>query len=253
MSYNFVIPVIDTDSLTISKPDGSEFSQEEINKLTKEINDLTDELIRWEFEFYIPKIIVVKSKNYVLDYGGGKVKTKGSSIRDQKKEPAMREMMDKMIQAMLDDKQDTLVDIYHSYIKEAINVKDIKRWCFKKTVTAAVLDCAKPSPENRKNEMVVWEAIKNESAQMGDKVYVYPVILGYNTESGRIGKKGKPLKDKITEITGLKLEKYWTNDHDCDKLIERCYATVSIFETVLDMSKFIDYSKAKNKKLLETL
>lgn len=252
-NHNFVVPVIDTDSLTVCKQDGSEFSQKEIDLLTEEINELTDELINWEFEFYIPKIIVVKSKNYVLDYGNGKVKTKGSSIRDQKKEPAMREMMDKLIQGMLDDKSSQdLIEIYHSYIKEALNMQDISRWSSKKTITEAVLDCAKG--QGRKNEMDVFDAIKNETVQGGDKIYVYPVILGISTTPGGTSNKtGKPLKDKVVEITGLKLSKNWTNDHNVEKLLERCFATVKIFSSVLDMNKFLDYSKAKNRKLLPLL
>ena len=59
MSHNFIIPVVDTDSITICKPDGGEFSQEEIDKLTQEINSLTDELISWEYEFYVPKMVVL--------------------------------------------------------------------------------------------------------------------------------------------------------------------------------------------------
>lgn len=252
--HNFVISVLDTDSITVNKQDYSEFTQEEIDKLTEEINSISDELIRWEFEFYIPKLIVVKSKNYILDYGNGKVKTKGSSIRDQKKEPAMLELMNKIIQGMLDDKsEDELVQIYTSYVKEALNVKDISRWCSKKTITESVLKCA-DNKESRKNEMDVYLAIQNETVQGGDKIYLYPVILRTETISGRISPKtGKQLKDKTVEITGFKLDKYWSNDHNAEKLVERCYATIKIFSSVLDISKFIDYTRKCNKDKLDEL
>lgn len=250
--YNFVIPVIDTDSLTISKPDGSAFTQQEINKLTEEINELTEELINWEFEFYIPQIIVIKSKNYILDYGQDKLKIKGSSLKDAKKEVAMRSMMEDIIKAMLQDKHSELVNIYHSYIKEALNVKDISRWCSKKTVTEAVLDC-KTNKDARKNERDIWDAVKNDNPQAGDKILTYPIQLAPKITTGRVGKNGKPLKDKVEEVHGLKLDKYWQNDHDVMKLVQRCHDTISIFEKVLDMSQFIDYTKAKNQKLLEQL
>lgn len=252
MSHNFLIPVIDTDSLTISKSDGSEFSQKEIDNLTEEINSLTDELIIWEYEFYIPQLIVIKSKNYILDYGD-EVKIKGSSMRDQKKEPALREMLNNIILSMLNRIEAKPVDIYKKYIQEALDIKDITRWSTKKTVSEKVLNCAK-SKDVRKNEMDVWEAIKEENAQAGDKIHLYPVILGENIIPGGISAKtGKPLKDKVEIITGLKLSKYWTNDHNVDHLVKRVFATVKIFKNVLDMDQFIDYSKKSNKHLLEEL
>lgn len=261
MSYNFTIPVIDTDSLTICKLDGTEFSQDEINKLTEEINKLTDELIIWEFEFYIPKLIVVKSKNYILDYGNGKIKTKGSSIRDQKKEPACRELMDEIIKAMLEDRHSELVNIYHKYIKEALNVKDINRWSTKKTITQSITNCKGytqadiKSKKLRKNETDVWDAVKNEdSVSQGDKVYLYSKLLKTITIPGGVSEKtGKPLKDKEENIYGLEQSKNWKNDHDVESLIDRCFATLKIFKEVLDIEKFVDYTKKKNKEKLQEL
>ena len=253
--YNFLIPVIDTDSLTISKPDGSPFSQEEIDRLTKEINSLTPELINWEFEFYIPRIITIKSKNYVLDYGN-EVKTKGSSLRDQKKEPAMKELMNNLIGEMLGENNiDTLVLIYKKYVQEAMNVTDIMRWSTKKTISDKVLAGRNPKADVRKQELDVWKAIQHEDdTQEGNKVHLYPVILGEEITPGGVSEKtGKPLKDKVKVITGLKLAKYWDNDHNVEHLISRVYATIKIFKNVLDMDQFIDYSKKKNTPLLEDL
>lgn len=144
-------------------------------------------------------------------------------------------------------------DIYISYVKEALNVKDIKRWCSKKTLTESVLDASKETV--RKNESDVYDAVKNEPGfAMGDKIYVYPVILGTVITPGGVSEKtGKPLKDKVKEVTGLKLDKYWTGDHDVEKLVDRVYATLKIFKLVLDMDKFIDYNKKSNKALLEEL
>lgn len=254
---NFNISILDTDSITINKPNGDGFSQEEIDALTSDLNSLYPELIRWEFEFYIPKIIVVKSKNYIL-YDGKKIKTKGSSIRDQKKEPALREMMDKFIDAMLFDRTDTLVDIYNSYIHEALNVKDIKRWSMKKTITESILKCKGWTEEDilskrlRKNETDVWDAIKHlDDLQAGGKVYCYPTVLSSSVETKEY--KNGNIKETVTQITGLKTIDLWTGDENKEKLIERVYDTVSIFASVIDLSQFIDYTKKKNKPLLEGL
>lgn len=261
MNHNFVISVLDTDSLTISKPDGSEFTESEIKQLTKEINDQSEELIRWDFEFYIPKLIVVKSKNYILDYGDGKIKTKGSSIRDQKKEKALADMMNELIKAMLDNQMDQLTNIYNKYVVEAYNVKDIRRWCAKKTITRPILDCKGWTPQQvetkelRMNEISIWEAVKNEDIFEGDKVYLYPT---YHVKEVKV----KVLKNGRTKETpvygnGLSLDKHYdpvNSNLDVDKLVSRCYNTVKIFSSILDIDKlFINYSLNKNKELLQDL
>ena len=153
-------------------------TQEGIDRLTKEINSLTPELINWEFEFYIPRIITIKSKNYVLDYGN-EVKTKGSSLRDQKKEPAMKELMNNLIGEMLGENNiDTLVLIYKKYVQEAMNVTDIMRWSTKKTFSDKVLAGRNPKADVRKQERDVWKAIQHEDdTQEGNKVHLYPVTL----------------------------------------------------------------------------
>ena len=256
-NHNFNISGFDTDSLTINKYNGEEFTKEEINSLTIELNSLFPELIRWEFEFYIPKIIVVKSKNYIL-FDGKKIKTKGSSIRDQKKEPALREMIDEIINAFVYDKQETLVDIYHKYIREALNITDITRWSSKKTITEAIIKCKGWTQEDiqekrlRKQEVDVWEAIKHhDDLQEGNKVWVYPAILDRKILT-TIQKNGK-IKEKEELIYGLKSIENWNNDEDKEHLILRVYDTVCIFENILDMTQFVDYTIKKNKHLLETL
>lgn len=258
---NNVLVNCDTDSTMIAKPNGLPWTKEEREKFLEALNSNFPDLIRWEDDGYYSSVVVVKSKNYaLLPEGETKIKTKGSSIRDQKKEPALREMMDKLIESMIYGKQNEIT-IYEQYVKEALNVKDIRRWCTKKTLTESIFNCKDHTQEDidnktiRKNEADVWDAVKNEEGlQEGDKAYLYPVILGHQTIPGGISEKtGKPLKDKVKEINGLKMDKYWQNDHDVEKLLERCYATVKIFKTVLDMNLFIDYSSKKNKHLLDQL
>lgn len=253
--YNFLIPVVDTDSITVCKQDGGQFTEEEIYNLTKELNSLFPESIRWEFEFYIPKMIILKAKNYIM-FDGEKIKLKGSSIKDQKKEPALKEMLNKIIDGLIYDKNNTL-EIYHQYIKECMDVKDISRWCAKKSVSKSILACRGYKEEDilnkkiRRNETVVWDAIEDFRVQEGDKVYLYPAILSSQTEVKEL-KNGK-IKHKIIKKTGLKRNDQWSGNHDVDKLIERIYATLEIFTNVLDMTQFIDYTLIKNKPLLKEI
>jgi len=252
INHNFIIGPSDTDSISFCKADMSPFTIEEQKFLLDEINEISPEFMDWEDDGMYKSCIALRAKNYVL-YDGEKKSTKGSAFKTSTKEIALKEFMQELVDEMLNDNNiQTLINIYHKYIKEALNVKDIHRWSSKKTITEAILDCKSSPDESRKNEIDVWNAIKEESdIQEGTKFYVYPVVIGNHVESGRLGKTGKPLKDKVTEISGLRLEKYWKNDHNVDKLIERVYATLKIFKLVLDLSKFIDYSASKNKHLLQ--
>ena len=273
MSNNNIICNVDTDSIMISKPDGSVWTKEEQFAFLDALNAEYPDLIRFAHDGYYDSVLIVKSKNYALklnpefakkkDFnpdGTVKIKTKGSSIRDQKKEPALREMMEVLINEMLgDNNKQTIVSIYHHYIQEALNVLDIQRWCTKKTITESITDCKGytqadiDSKKFRKNETDVWDAVKNEDGlQQGDKVYLYPTILENKIIPGGVSKKtGKPLKDKVVEVTGFKMDKYWNNDHDVQKLVERVHSTVKIFKTVLDMTQFTDYSASKYYKMIQ--
>lgn len=260
--YNFNLINADTDSIMVAKQNGEAFSEKEQQDLIEELNEMFPEYINWDEDGYFKKVIVVKAKNYILlEHGETQFKLKGSSIKDAKKEKSMREMMEKIIQALLDDKQDTIEGIYKSYVKEAMNVQDITRWCSKKSITESVMACDGYTEADiinkkiRRNETVVWDAVKHiEGLQQGDKVYLYPVILENKIIPGGVSEKtGKPLKDKVVEITGLKLSQNWKQDEDKLKLVERCFKTIEIFESVLDMDKFLDYNLKKNKSQLEEL
>jgi hypothetical protein len=281
----------DTDSIMIAKENGGQWTEEEQERFLEELNRQFPEKISWEHDGYYTEVVVVGSKNYALrlhkdwcdpkdldENGNPKIKLKGSSIKDQKKEPAMREMMTQIIECLVYDRKDDILGIYKKYVKEAMNVTDISRWSSKKNVTRAVLDCegwqskvikaqnkkgewvdktvyySKHADNVRMNEIVVWEALKHiEGIQEGEKYYLYPAILETKTTPGRTLKSGKQAKDKVEEITGLKMKELWTQDQDKLKLVQRVFATIEIFELVLDMEQFIDYSLVRNKAALQEL
>lgn len=249
IQHDFIIGPSDTDSISFCKADMSKFSNEEIELLTKEINDLSPEMIEWENDGYYDSCLALKAKNYVLKTGD-KYTKKGSALKSSKLEPALKNLLDDLIRDSLENNGRNLKEIYHSYLKEAMSVTDILRWCQKKTVTKPVLDCAK-NPEARKNERDIWDAIAKKEVQEGDKIYLFPCIISSVKEETLL-KNGK-VRVKETKVTGLRCAEDYNNDVNIEKLIERVYATVSILDNILDENPFIDYSLIKNKSLLEYL
>lgn len=249
MSYDFSLVNVDTDSITICNKDGSKLTISQIEQIHKDLNDHFPELINWELEPLIDTLVVLKAKNYIMEIDG-KVKLKGSSLVDQKKEPILRSLLDDMIKDIIYNNSLSLKDIYVNYIKQALKPNDIKRWCQKKTVTKSVLSCENNTLA-RKNESDVWNAIKDKQVQEGDKIYVYPTILRIEKietvlKSGKINVKEVP-------ITGLKCFEDYNNDINTERLIDRVYATVQILSNIVGDDFFIDYNLRKNKDLLNSL
>lgn len=246
-TYDFVLVNADTDSITINKKDGSSFSEQEKLNLISELNSLYPEEINWEDDGYYKKVVVLKAKNYIMVDHKDKVKLKGSSLKSSKTEPAMKEMLNEMIDAIVNDKEDDLKNIYTKYILEATKPSDLMRWASKKNVTKAVMNCAK-NPLSRKQEMDIWNAIKNKNPSEGDKFYVIPCIIEKKIETVLI--RGKE-KQKVTEIIGLKcIDDCTENDLAIDRLLSRCIDTVKILSNVVDSNTFIDYTLVRNKPLL---
>lgn len=244
---NFNIANCDTDS--ISFPVGRSLTDEERKEILKDLNSNYPDAIKFEDDGFYKTFCILAAKNYIIQTMDGKIKLKGSSLKDQKKEPALREMVDKMISLIVERKELGLIDIYKDYIRECYSVKDIKRWAAKKTVTKPVLNC-RDNPEARLNERKVYDAVKDMSGlQEGDKVYLYPCILKEEiiTKTQANGK----VKQKVIRENGLKLVENWTNDHDPDKLLGRVVTCVDIFSGVVDGTQFIDYTLVKNKNLLQ--
>jgi hypothetical protein len=246
---NFLLCNVDTDAISVCKNDMSPFSEEEITKLTNSLNSLFPEYIKWEDDGYYSFFGVLKAKNYIMEIDG-KIKLKGSSIRDQKKESILKKMLDDMIEDLVRNDGVNIPTIYISVVKEALSPKDIKQWSQKKTLTKAVLDCAR-NPEARKNERVVYDAIKGKPIQEGDKVYVYPCIFSSSKEE-TVLKNGKIRVKEYKEV-GLKCAEDYSNDADTLKLVDRVYATIQILSNVIDMTQIVDYTLSKNKHLLNEL
>lgn len=119
---------------------------------------------------------------------------------------------------------DKIKALYEEYVIEIYNLEDITRWSTKKTVTSTVLNA------KRTNEQRVLDAIDGSDYQEGDKIRTY-----------------------FTPDGNLKLQEHWANDHCTATLVEKLFKTVKIFETVLDIKQFPNYSLKRSKALLESL
>lgn len=253
MSKGLIYCMGDTDGLKFCKPDMSFISQEELVVLTDEINSMLEELIILEPDGYFEEIAIIKTKNYVTSENG-KIKLKGSSLTDSKKEPALREMVKKIAHSIIGGINYTeLVDIYQNYIRESCAVQDITRWAVKKTVTKPVLDSA-TNPESRTNEKKVWAAIEHLNPQEGDKVYVYDAIDGekQDVRKGELVylKNGDP---KMVPNKILKTVCQYDNDTISEKLVKRVFDTIKIFQTVVDIDQFPNYALKRNVGELDEL
>lgn len=222
---NFILVNADTDSISICKQDMSPFSDDEQQNLLKDLNKQFPEHIKFEPDGVFPVLIVLAAKNYIL-YDGNKIKTKGSSLRDTKKEPALREFLDECIRILVhDEPQEKLVETYNKYIKEAINVTDIKRWASKRTITAKV------ETSERANETKLKAAIAGTEYREADKVYVF-----------------------FTENEQLCLAENYNGDYNKNRLVEKLFKTTQVFKNIMDTKAlFLNYKLKKNKKLLEEL
>lgn len=222
---NYKIALCDTDSIFFSKQDGSKFTIEERKQILDAINSTLPEYIKFGDNGYNSSVLVVKAKNYVFVTEEGKIKYKGSGILATNKEKKFKVLIKDIIGLLLEDKPNEILGLYHKYVKQVLEIKDISEYCSKKTITKSVLN------PKRKNESKVLDAvIKEEHIQEGDKVYCY-----FDTQNN------------------LKLQQNWTNDHSVDKLLNKLYKTVLIFNTLIDTKEFINYSLKTKKSLLEKL
>lgn len=98
--HNFLLTVVDTDSIAFVKPDMSPFSEEEQQKLIDEINSFFPEHIKYSHDGYFEKCVVLKAKNYIT-YDGKKMNLKGSALKAAQKETILRKMLKEMIDVLI--------------------------------------------------------------------------------------------------------------------------------------------------------
>lgn len=236
----------DTDSIMFCRKDGSAILPEERIALLNELNALMPEFIKWADDKYYNSVAIIKAKNYVMNREDGKKITKGSAVTDQKREPALREMLENILNCLLNKGSvEDCLTIYHQYVKEIYKITDINRWATKKTVTDAVLK------GERTNETKVRNALIGTVTQQGDKVYLYSA-LGNLVQIGT-NRKGEPKFDYEYILKRVDQFDPSQPDHDIEHLLKRVYDTVCILENILDIDKFLNYNLKRNKAALTQL
>jgi hypothetical protein len=246
-------------------------SKEEQDKLINELNSTFPEKIKFAHDGYFDVLIILKAKNYIMYKAVGKngkpeLKLKGSSLKDLKKEPILKELINEIIDSLIHDKNKE-TEIYKKYVKLAYTASDPTKWAKRITITKSVLDCKGytqadiDNKDLRKNETNVWDAVQHLHMQEGDRVELYPAIISRTEEQVPKYKKNKKTgeseissyKTVVTEVKGLKLINEYNDDIDRIKLVERVYDTMDIFDAVFNKDEVIDYTLKKNLHLLDEL
>jgi len=261
-SLGYTLVNVDTDSFSYT--DNTLPTKEAFDKELKELNDLYPKLISWEKDGkdgLFDKIIVIKAKNYVM-VRDGKVKTKGSSLTDQKKEPRLLQLLDDMITVLLNDntheeKEAELVKVYNDVCREVAFKFNVFDWVTKKTVTKSILN---PKRANEQKPLdAINEAIKRKvinGIQEGDKVWLYVAIDG---ERPKMAKGETVVAKKTGEVKMIPNDVYrfpelWNGkDQDTKHYLQRIYDTSSILDNVVDTTKFTKYFSSKKVAELEKL
>lgn len=238
---------VDTDSFSYIC--NNELSKTQFKKEIKELNAIFPNLISWEDDGIYTKVVVLKTKNYILkkhkDWckpkeldknGEPKVIMKGSSLKDQKKEPALKEMLDTLINEILNDNnKEKLNIIIKTYQDEAQNVQDVTRWCTKKTYTSKMIEGEGKialDVQNAINEALASRIINR--IQEGDKIYLYNALNGERQKKAKgellFYKDGRP---KMEKNNILKFPELFSNDFDTEHYLARIEDTTEILAGVI--------------------
>lgn len=224
--HNFILGPVDTDSISICKPDMSPFTVEERQELLDEINSYFPEFIKYADDGYYPRCIALKAKNYIL-YDGKKIKIKGSSLKASTKCAALKEFTNRVIEIMVfennqEQMYDKLRNLYCDYMIEIMNVTDIKRWSARKTLSSTMVE------SERTNETKVMDALVGSEYKEGDRFHIF-----------------------YLEDDSICLAENFSGNYNKIRLLKNLYDTISIFDTVLPVDDlFPNYGLKKRYKIL---
>src|SRR5574343_24354 len=231
VNHDFKVTNCDTDSISCCKPDMAPFTDEESKLLLEELNKVSPEFMLWEDDGYYPVFIVLKSKNYIMVDSKGKKTIKGSALKSSTMEPILKQMLQEITEAMIEDKIDTVKDIVIKYYNMADNIQDIAPWCSKKMLSPTTYN------STRKNEMDIVDAVRGTEYKSGDRVYLY--TCSKTVETGEIYKvgarKGQP---KTKKVKVLKIKEHYNYDHDVEHYKNRVVSVASRFEPILGKDFF---------------
>jgi len=219
-SKDYKIVNADTDSFSYTT--GAPLKKEDFEHHIWQLNREYYGKITWENDGQFKRVLIVKAKNYVLDTGKELI-IKGSSLKATMKEPALKKFIDAVIWNLIKDRKDMIYDIYLDNVRSICNVtsENISEYCSKKTVTMSVL-----KPE-RTNEQRIKDAIGQKEVSEGDKIFVF-----------------------FEEAERLALLENFKGVYCRATLLNKLYKTLDIFNTVLEMDVFPNYSLKRNEERL---
>lgn len=242
--YNLVN--CDTDSIMISKKDQSHWTPEEREKFLEAMNKEFPELIVWEDDGYYERAVIVKAKNYVLkEEGKDKLKFKGSCFKSANKEKALVEMLNKIAEDLIEEKD--WYPTYEKYLEEVANIEDISRWATKVSITEKLIE-GDTTDKQRK-----LEALKDFDYQIGDKVHLFKIVDGERPKL----KKGEKQYYKKTGELMTEPNDIWCmvenfdNKYMVSHYVKRIYKTLEILQTVIDISRSPRYDLTSKFKEYE--
>lgn len=223
--HDFRIVGGDTDSIMFCKQDMSPFSKQEQKELLDEINSMLPDLIKFENDGVFSKVLYLKAKNYIMVDEKGKRTMKGSSLKSSTLEPALKKMLNEMIDAILFDNIEGLKAIYLKYVMQVRDgITDIKQWASKKSLSPTTFN------SERKNETKIVDALVGSEYKSGDRVWLFP------------------LDDKLILVENFK------GEYDREVYYKKLYRATERFETILPVKEmFLNYALKKNVKLIEEL
>lgn len=220
----FTVPKGDTDSITIYNS-GNSFTKDEISNLITEVNNTLPEYINFELDAVYDVIVVFKAKNYAYREGD-KISTKGSALKASTKCPALKEYIKRSIDDLLYLKpHEEMQKTYMQYVGEILDIKDIKRWSARKTLSSTMQE------SERTNETKVMDAIKGANYTEGDRMYVF-----------------------YLPDDSLCLAENYKGEYNRVRLFKNLYDSINILNTVLPVKDlFTNYSLKKNLKQLNCI
>lgn len=250
--------LVNTDTDSFSMSNGERPTEEHFNELLEDLNKQFPKLIVWEDDGLFDQVIVVAAKNYVL-VKDGKVKYKGSSLTDQKKEPILIEFLHKALDILLKYDKDSLRteylrDLYKAACKLALDIKDINKWVTKKTVTEKMMEGS--TVAGAKAWAACQEALDKgvrQSISEQDKIWVYQYIAGQRQKKQKgepqfYKKTGEPIME---DVSGLRFFELFDGDYDKWHYVARVWDTLDILSNVIEMKQFPKYHNKTQRKLLE--
>jgi DNA polymerase, archaea type len=210
--------IVNADTDSISYTNGKKMTDEKFAEDLANLNALFPDLIRWENDGYYKSVIVIRAKNYALEDAKGKITLKGNSLKAPYKEAALREFISETLVLLRKGHKDRLWALYHKYVKEVNTIVLIDRWCSKKTITKSVL-AGEATQQAR-----ILEAVEDHDVSEGDKVYLF-----------------------YKQYDELAKRETFDGTYDKDRLFEKLYATLCIFDSLIDVEIFPNYALKRNK------